>query len=678
MVAMPPAGETAAISRLIRAPGLSLRGLLLASVVTPVFLTTTPAAAEMSADTLTSLSIEGLMDIEVTSVSKRPEKLLEAPAAIQVITGEDIRRSGATNIPSALRLAGNLDVAQENAHEWVISARGFSSDVGNKLLVMIDGRTVYTPLFSGVFWDRQDYLLEDIDRIEAISGPGGALWGANAVNGVINITTKSAKDTQGFYVEAGGGMNPEAFGSVRYGGALTPDIFFRVYGKYSERDSETLANGMDAQDSWRMGQGGFRIDTALAGADNFTLQGDLYHNDEGLLTGGKAKVTGGNVLGRWSRSFSETSDMNLQLYYDRTHLVFPVPGAVFAPAGILKDDLDTLDLDFQHRFQLGESHRIVWGFGYRYTHDVVDNAPALAFFPAVLNQSLVSAFAQDEIALADNLVLTLGTKVEHTDYTGFEVEPSARLQWNLTDQQTLWGAVSRAVRTPSRIDRDISQPDPAYIIVILKGGATFKSESLLAYELGYRAHFNAVLGGALSLFYNDYDDLRSTSTSPPDPVFGLPFPFFFENNLEGETYGFELSANLQVREGWQLRAGYRLLEEDIRVKPGRTDFNNALNETADPKHQVTLRSAMKLHRDVELDAGLRWTDTRTVNNSGVATTVPDYVELDMRLGWDIPGPFELSIVGQNLLHKRHPEYGAPSPTRVEIGRAVYGKVIFRM
>jgi iron complex outermembrane receptor protein len=415
------------------------------------------AAQADALENVANLSIEELMELEVTSVSRRPERLIEAPAAIQVITGDDIRRSGATSLPAALHLAGNLDVAQKNAHEWIISARGFSSDVGNKLLVMMDGRTVYTPLFSGVFWDRQDYVLEDIERIEAISGPGGALWGANAVNGVINITTKSAEASQGLYAEGGGGTNPQGFAGLRYGGAFSPDAFYRVYGKYTDRRSEDLAGGASANDSWYAAQGGFRIDARVGGDDQVTLQGDMYYNKEGIVAGGDAETRGANILARWSRTLSETSDISLQVYYDRTHLSLPVPAAFFAPAGRLRDDLDTIDVDFQHRFQIGERHRFVWGLGYRFTHDVLDNAPGLAFFPAKLNQSLYSAFLQDEISLADNLVLTLGSKLEHMPYTGFEIEPSARLQWSLTDQQTLWGGdLARGARAVAHRPRHLT------------------------------------------------------------------------------------------------------------------------------------------------------------------------------------------------------------------------------
>jgi iron complex outermembrane receptor protein len=629
-------------------------------------------------ENLADLSLEDLMKVKITSVSRSPEKLFEAPAAVRLITADDIRRSGASGIPGALEWAGHLDVAQKNAHEWIISARGFSSDVGNKLLVLMDGRTLYTPLFSGVFWDRQDYILDDLERIEVVRGPGGALWGANAVNGVINITTKSAKDTQGIYLEAGGGTNPQAFGAVRYGGTLAPDVYYRVYGKYTDRGSEELANGTDAHDSWHMAQGGFRIDHERGAEDKFTLQGDIYRNNEGIVTGGRATTSGGNVLGRWTRTFSQTSEAVLEVYYDRTDLSLPTPAAVFAPAGIFKDALDTIDVDFQHRFQIGERHHVVWGLGYRFTHDVVTNSPGLAFFPTTLNQDLFSGFLQDEMELRDNLHLTLGTKLEHNDYTGFEVEPSARLQWNPGDKHMVWAAISRAVRAPSRIDRDISQPAPGYLIVLLQGGSAFKSESVVAYELGYRTQFSADATASVALFFNDYDNLRSTTTSPPSPPFNLPFPFFFENNLDGHTYGIEFTTNVQLLDWWRLNATYRLLKEDIGIKPGKMDFNNALNETADPEHEIGLRSSMRLSQDVTFDTGLRWVDKRIINNAGVPNTVPAFVEMDARLGWDISGPLEFALVGQNLLHERHPEYGIPGPARVSIGRSFYGKIIWRM
>src|SRR6185312_13031171 len=297
-------------------------------------------SAEEAVQTYKKMSLTELMDLDVTSVAKQPEPYGQAPAAIQVITSEDIARSGASSLPEAMRLADNLEVAQKNSHDWAISARGFNTALGNKLLVLMDGRSVYTPLFSGVFWDVQDYLLQDIDRIEVISGPGGTLWGANAVNGVINITTKSAKDTQGLYVEGGGGSQLQYFGGARYGGTITSNVYYRVYGKYFQRDNEVFGDGKDAPDSWNMGRGGFRIDALPSLQNTFTLQGDYYAGHEGVVTGGRANVSGGNLLGRWSHTFSESSDMSLQMYYDRTHLVDPIPASVagtitLAPAGTL-------------------------------------------------------------------------------------------------------------------------------------------------------------------------------------------------------------------------------------------------------------------------------------------------------------------------------------------------------
>jgi iron complex outermembrane receptor protein len=634
-----------------------------------------PARADSGASTigeLKQLNVEDLMNIQVTSVARHPEKLIEAASAIQVITHEDIRRSGATNIPEALRLADNLQVAQKNSHDWAISARGFNTDLANKLLVMVDGRTVYTPLYSGVFWDVQDYLLEDIDRIEVISGPGGALWGANAVNGVINIITKSAAGTQGLYAEAGGGSQPQGFAGVRYGGTLGPDTSFRVYGKYFDRTDELQADGSSGMDAWRQGRGGFRVDSERSAQDRLTVQGDVYGGREEMQTRGTSDNSGDNILGRWSHEFSEQSDLTLQSYFDQTHLSDPSAAAVFsgielAPAGVLHDDLTTYDIDFQHRFRLGPANRIVWGLGFRHTRDVVGDAPALAFLPAILDQDLYSAFVQDEILLRNDLSFTLGSKLEHNDYTGFEVEPDARLSWTVSPQQALWAAISRAVRTPSRIDRDLSEPAPPYL-VILKGGSNFTSETVIAYELGYRAQIGSKFAASISSFYNDYNDVRSTSYTP-----GTLFPFYFANNVQGHTEGLELSGNYQVSDDWSLHAGYTLLQEHLHVKPGQYDLNDARNEAADPEHQVSLRSSVNLPGRVDFDAALRWVDTLY----NTTATVPAYFDMDTRLAWHAGKRLELSIVGQNLLHDHHTEYGTPDPTRGEIQRSVYGKIAWR-
>ncbi len=668
-----------------RSPIMSLRmrtpGAMAAVALT--LLTTlagvTPSRADGASPTISELkqmNVEDLMNVEVTSVARHAEKLINAASAIQVITQEDIRRSGATSIPEALRLADNLQVAQKNSHDWAISARGFNTDLANKLLVMIDGRTVYTPLYSGVFWDVQDYLLEDIDRIEVLSGPGGALWGANAVNGVINIITKSAKDTQGAYADAGGGTQPRDFVGARYGGLLDADTGFRVYGKFFDRSAEVFSNGGSASDGWRQGRTGFRVDSELTARDKLTVQGDAYEGHEDESAGGSANTSGGNLLGRWTRVLSNESDLSLQAYIDQTHLTDPasplvLSGTQFAPAGIFQDDLTTYDVDFQHRFRLGARDQMVWGVGFRHTHDAAGNAPSLALLPAVLDQNLYSAFIQDEFAARDDLSFTLGTKLEHNDYTGFEYEPDVRANWSLTASQSVWGAISRAVRTPSRLDRDLSEAGPPYL-VLLEGSSQFESETLIAYELGYRAQLSSTFTTSVSGFYNQYDDVRSTSFTPATVL-----PLYFANNLEGDTYGVEFSGNYQISDKWSMHAGYTLLREHLRVKPGASDLDDALNETADPEHQFSLRSSMNLPKHAELDVGVRWVDTLHTNNGPVVGTVPSYFETNTRLAWHANQHLEISLVGDNLLHGHHPEYGFPGATRVEIERSVYGKFAWR-
>jgi iron complex outermembrane recepter protein len=642
------------------------------------------------------MTLEQLMNLDVTSVAKEPEPYGEAPAAIQVVTGEDIEWSGASSIPEALRLADNLEVAQVNSHDWAISARGFNANLANKLLVLVDGREVYTPLYGGVEWNVQDYLLEDIDRIEVISGPGGTLWGADAVNGVINITTKGAKDTQGLYMEAGGGTELQDFTGVRYGGTLASNVYFRIYGKYFDRGSDLFTNGNSASDSWAMGQGGFRIDSEVSPQNQLTLQGDFYSQGEDDGSIGNEKSSGGNVLGRWSHTFSSDSDMSLQLYYDRTYLSQPFAASPAAPpyftgfpAASLVDELDTFDLDFQDRLRLGERDNIVWGLGYRYTHEVDEDLSVVRFLPPVLDQDLYSAFVQDQIMLHENVFLTIGSKLEHNAYTGFELEPSARLQLNITDKQMVWAAVSRAVRTPSRYDENlavvsglVNPPHPyQFPSVYLAGDSDFISETVIAYELGYRAELGTKASASISTFYNDYNDLRSVSPTSTTATYIFPYPDFFQNNLEGDTYGFEASANYQILDGWRLHGGYDLLKEDIHVKPGSFDVDGALNETADPQQQFSLRSSLDLLRTVELDTMFRWVDKMTIDNgptSGpVAGTVPSYCEMDARIGWRVTKHLELSLVGQNLLHNHHVEYGFPNSTQEAIERTVYAKVSYR-
>jgi iron complex outermembrane recepter protein len=648
-----------------------------------------------SLEALKTESVEDLMNIEVTSVSKEPEKLLDAPSAIQVITGDEIERSGYDSIPEALRLADNLEVAQKDTNDWEISARGFNANLGDKLLVLMDGRSIYSPLYAGVLWNVQDYLLADINRIEVISGPGGTLWGANAVNGVINITTKSAQDTQGLYLEEATGNELQDQTAARYGGVLAPNVYYRVYGEYTAQGSEVFGTGQGAGDSLRTTRTGFRVDSEASPLNLLTFQGDYYTGTQVLGAAGQGALNGANLLGRWSHT-GDDSDLSLQVYYDRTHIATPLaadaaspPFVAGFPASALTDDLDTYDVDFQDHLHLGALNRFSWGLGYRYTHETDEDLNIIRFSPPALDQNLYSGFAQDEVALPDDWALTLGTKVEHNDYTGYEWEPSVRLQWDFAPKQMLWLATSRAVRTPSRYDRDLQvltglQNAPAPFVFpayYLDGSKAFTSETEMAYELGYRAHLADQVSASVSTFYNDYNDLRSTANTPTTATYPFPFPVVFGNNLEADTYGLEFSTDYQALDWWRLHAGYDLLRENVRPKPGQVDATGSLNETADPRNQFSVRSSMDLPHGLDFEAGLRWVDKLILDssptNGPVAGIVPSYFELDCRLGWQVTKQLDLSLVGQNLLHAYHQEYGFPSPTQEDIEREFYAKAEWR-
>ncbi len=604
---------------------------------------------------LKTLSVEELMNVVVISVSKRAESLSHVASAVQVITQEDIRRSSATSLPEVLRLASNLQVAQVDSRQWAIGARGFNGTTANKLLVLIDGRTIYTPLYSGVFWDVQDVPLQDIDRIEVISGPGATLWGANAVNGVINVITKKAQDTQGLLVAGGGGTAVRGFGTARYGGTVGTGVRYRVYGKGFARDAAELLTGLDATDDWHMGQGGFRIEWQSSEINRLTLQGDLYGGRMNQAAGEDVDVSGGNAIGRWSHTFSATSDIRVQLYYDRTHRTIP---------GTFAEDLNSYDVEFQHRKRLGDRHVLVWGLGYRLIDDDVSNSPALAFLPPEVVRHWFSGFLQDDITLVqDRLGVALGAKIEHNDYTGIEVQPSGRLNWRVTPSGTLWAAVSRALRTPSRIDREFFVPSqPPYA---LAGGSDFRSEAEMAYELGYRLQRRA-LAVSLATFYNRYQGLRSLEqTNPPATL-----PVVIGNGLEGQSYGAELTADYRVTDRWRLRAGYTELRIDIWPGPGSTDRSGGSAESHAPNRQFSLHSSADLPMDLRLDGGFRYV-SEIVNQQ-----VPGYAELDARLTWSPTDELALSLAGQNLLHRRHVEFGSPA-TRRAIGRGIHGSVEWR-
>ena len=647
-----------------------------ASLALAALLVATSVAGQARSDPadyaqLKGMNLEELLQVQVSSVSGFNEKLKDAPSAIQVVSGEDISRAAALTLADALRLANNLQVASKNPHDWAIGARGFNANVGNKLLVLMDGRSVYTPLFAGVFWSSQDYLLEDIDQIEVISGPGGTIFGANAVNGVINIHSRSAADTQGWLFKVGAGNETEGLAAIRYGGKLSHDVSFRVYGKAFSHDAGVLADGTKAHDRWDQAQAGFRVDANLSATDTATVQGDLYSGDLDLQTGNAARISGGNLLGRWTRKSGGDAETKVQVYYDRTSLVDAFPASNFAPAGVLRDTLDTLDFQFQRTQRFGEKQRLTGGVGYRFTHDhVKQQAPNVAFLPARLDQDLPSAFLQDEIHLRPDLALTLGSKFEHNDYTGYEYEPNLRLQWKPVDAATWWLAVSRAVRMPSRFDRDLFEPAPPNSL--LAGNSSFRSEIVIAYEGGYRRTWNSRLSTSLALFYNEYDRLRSWGITPVTVL-----PVTYKNDLEATSYGAELNVDLQLTPSWRLNAGYNYLAEDVRLKPGGFDLENALDETADPKHQASLRSYLNLPHGWQLDAALRWVDMLHNNNGGAPGTVPAYTELDLHAAWQFAPHLELALIGRNLLHAHHPEYGPPSPQREQLQREVFAKVAWK-
>ena len=636
---------------------------------------------------LADLSIEQLMNESVTSVSKKATRLNQSPAAVTVITQDEIRRLGITTLPEALRLVPGMDVAQIDAHDWAVSARGFNSQFANKLLVMIDGRSVYSSGFGGVIWSMQDVVMEDLDHIEVIRGPGSTLWGANAVNGVINIITKSARETQGLLVTVDGGTEDQPATTVRYGGKLASDLYYRAYVKYFNRDGLVLADGQDAPDPWSGLQGGMRMDWEPSPQDRFSLSGDYFaHRAEvdqqvPLLLPPYAVQQqdvnhdlGGNLLGRWAHSFSDSSGLNLQAYYDYSR---PEQlGASYTA--------NTIDLDAEHHFDLGERDDVVWGLGYRYIADHLEPSPVLEFVPASRQVQLFSAFAQDEFALVpERLKFIAGTKLEHNDYTGFEVEPSARLLWTPTERQTVWAAVSRAVRTPARNELDErvnltvippAGPNPPTLVSVL-GNPNLEAEELLAYELGYRVELSRRVSVDVAGFYNDYHDLVVGVSGTPtfDPAPPTPHavaPVVNHNAVVGDTYGVEVSARYDVTEAWHLMAGYSWLG----TAPG---LDSQLSQ-AFPQQQAQLRSQLDLPMHLELNGAVYFVDQCLAPAITGEQLIPSYVRLDIGLVWHPAPCLELGIWGQNLLDDRHVEFPSATTTVLtEIPRSVLAKITWR-
>jgi iron complex outermembrane receptor protein len=641
-------------------------------------------AAPDPLDQLKHMSFEELMNVEVTSVSRTGESMREAAAAVAVITRETIRRSGATRLPDALRLVPGIHVGEQTSSSWAVSARGFSNVNSEKLLVLSDTRSIYTPLVSGVAWDVQDYLLDDVERVEVIRGPGAALWGSNAVNGVINITTRSARDTHGFYAAGAFGTFDRASVGVRYGGETEGGVNYRVFGKYFERDG-TAHPQTTEDDEWNLAHLGFRTDWDANAHDSFTLQGDAYSGTAGQLVPAitvigrpgpagplDSDMTGGNLLARWRRSYDDSSDLQLRAYYDYTHRDDPS----------FKDTLNTFDLDLQRRFTAWTRHEIVWGAAYRVTENRNEPGILWALEPENSTDQLFSGFIQDQIRFS-NVRLTLGTKLEHNDFSGFEVQPSVRAAWLPRDRHMLWSAISRAVRVPTRFERDVrvDASDPAGNPVIrLVGNDEFESEELIAYEAGYRWQPLDKLSLDLALFYNDYDKLAAIELGTPFTEAGtgrVVIPVETQNRMHGQTAGAELQVEWQPLDDWRLSASYSYIDMDL--TPEGMDINrNERLEGSTPRNLAGLRSLLTLGERFELDAQLRYqsrilTTPLTLAGEGVDS----YAELDLRIGWRASDEWMFSLMGQNLLHDEHPEFG-PVDARGNLERSAYLKAEWRL
>jgi iron complex outermembrane receptor protein len=644
---------------------------------------------------LTQLSIEDLMNIEVKLVSRKDEILFNAGAAISVITQDDIRRTGITNIPDALRMIPGMQVARFDANKWAISSRGFNGIFANKLLVLIDGRSVYTPMFSGVFWQVQNILLEDIDRIEVIRGPGATMWGSNAVNGIINILTKSSEETQGLLINLGIGTEEKSLGNIRYGGKFGDDLYFRIYTKYHKSDNLINESGHRAFDGWNVIQEGFKIDWNMSNKNTFTLQGDIYNEKTGQsvtiasllppfykMVDYDISISGNNLLGRWEHFFSNSSDLALQFYYD----------TINAKDTILIDGhYNTFDIDFQHRFCIGNSQEIVWGLGYRNIADDLDSTSVMWFNPQKRNYDLFSAFIQNNfVFLKNQFYLSVGSKFEHNEFSGFEIQPSLRLKWILHRKYMIWGALSRAVRTPSRGDQDSwfireifslgewKQESPMFFVAPM-GNKRFKTENCVAFELGSRFRPKENLFFDLATFYTIYDKLRtyekgeSFSNSSTDHLH-IILPFYEDNKMYGKTYGFEMFVNWRLHDKWLFFISYTYLIMQLKLRKDSNYSGTEDIEGENPDHQLSFRSSIDLLKNIKMDIGFRYVDDLPSLN------IKNYLNLDICLSWQTSRNLELSVVGRNLLQSPYYEYrGVAIPfISTKIERSLHGVINWRL
>jgi iron complex outermembrane receptor protein len=639
---------------------------------------------------LADASIEDLMNIEVTSVSRKEQKLSNTAAAVYVINQEMIRRSGATNIPDLLRMAPGVDVAQIDANTWAISIRGFNDRYANKVLVLVDGRTVYTPTTSGVYWDQLDVPLEDIERIEVIRGPGGTVWGANAVNGVINIITKSAKDTQGAIVSAGAGSQGAARGLAQYGGEIGEAGTYRVFGDYLNQGNLTASDGRSAAaDGWHMLHGGFRSDWTLSPNDSLTVQGDFLETGEGQTINvvftnqlplqetfnDAISVGSGNALARWNHKLAGGSDTSLQVYFDRYNR---------HDEGV-HEALNTLDVDFQHHLSLGVRHDIVWGAGYRVTADNHTDGYGKMYIPLSRTNSLYSTFIQDEIALAHTLWFTLGSKFEHNAYTGFEYEPSAKLLWQPTQRQAVWVSASRAIVQTSREEADLivdqytfPTPGGGFGVAQLQGNPDAKAEQLYDFEAGYRVQVNKAFSLDIAAFSSYYDNL--SAVVPEDPIFTqdegpphLVIPFVFQYVARAHTYGAEAEGTWSVSHRWRLSPSLSAIHLSTSNDEGST--NVIEDEDNTPEFQAQIRSSLDLTKNIDWDVAVDHVGRLRDGGDGA---VPAYNRVDSRLAWRVSKSIELSVVGQNLLTPLHAEFhNAFEVRRTLVERSVFGKITWR-
>lgn len=669
------------------------RRLLAAALATVFVATSVRADARKQVRDVTTMSVEDLMNMQVTSVSKRAQKVADAPAAVFVITQDDIQRSGARNIPELLEMVPGLEVARIDENKWAIGSRGFNGRFDDKLLVLIDGRSVYTPLFSGVYWDVQDVMLDDVERIEVIRGPGATLWGANAVDGVINIITKKAKDTQSALVKAGGGDEELTADGVRYGGSVGDKGYYRAYVKGFDFASSTSLTGQDAYDGWYQESGGFRSDWTLSPKDSLTVQGQMYHSRDGeTLTvpslsapysstfRNTGDYSGGDVLTRWDHSFSNSS-ISLLAYFDRTN---------FADPNLFVDHESVYDIEFQHDFHVGSSHNIVWGAGYRSIQDRNVSTFTVAVQPTQGQYNQFNAFFQDEIGLLnDRLRLTIGSKLDHNDFTGFDVEPNVRLLVNLSQNQSVWGAVSRAVRTPAiteeglQLNEAVVPPgappfySPLPVAEQVEGSTAFKSEDLLAYEVGYRVQATKTFSADIAAFYNNYTNLRTAEPGQPftEPV-GSPipasvvYPFVAENKMSGGTYGIEPFFTWKVFPIWKIYANYSYLQMNIHKNADSLDPTADLPNGINPKNQAFFNSSLELPGHIEQHLSVRYVDNLPGYN------IPSYESFDAGVRWSPVRGVTLGFDGLNWLNHRHveflPDFINTVPTVVT--RSVFGSV----